>query len=396
MSHWITFRCLGCGKVLHAVAASTAAARCDACGSPLCALGKREPRASRSKPFPRRVAAPDEVSSTPRRRWAVAACVLLGVVGLLGIGGEVGFLEAGRRADAERSANEAVAAKVKVAQTAAARAHWDEAIQLLHDALATPGATGLAEVDQLLRQAQRARAESVLTAARQAVQDHEPARAQELLGAYLANPDAADKDRAARLRDDLALATSTAKAAEVLRQLPDGALAAFADGGSLPVLQRVEDADVCGVYARTLRAGLAAEQERRAELSRLAREEQKQRLARVSATPAYKELLSFLDASRKSRTTTRVDPRLLGYLYQELNITDAAEQQKTLAELTASPQEVRTLQQSIARERLTLKERFRSYDGFDQRDRETFERRVDEEMERLLGESAAASQAPAN
>jgi hypothetical protein len=74
----------------------------------------------------------------------------------------------------------------------------------------------------------------------------------------------------------------------------------------------------------------------------------------------------------------------MAYLFKELNINDAAEQSKTMAELTGPPADAASLQQTIARERISLKERFRSYEGFDEADRERFERLVDQELNGLL------------
>jgi hypothetical protein len=306
--------------------------------------------------------------------------VLLGALGLLGIGTEVGFLEAGRRADEQQLTNDRVADKVEAARALLAGRHWDEAVDLLRDALATPGATDLAPAERLLAEVKRSRTAGVLEAAEQAVRRRQPDRARALLRAYLADPEATDKGRAARLRANLDLATSADKAEKVLRQLPDEALAAFAADGRLPALDRFDDAGLRRLFAETLRARLAPEQRRRADLRR----EREERLVRIRATPAARELRSFVDAARKSRTRTTADPRLLAYLFKELNITDPAEQNKTLAELTGGPPpEAESLAKSIARERLTLKERFRSYEGFDQADRERFEQAVDQEMDGL-------------
>jgi predicted RNA-binding protein YlxR (DUF448 family) len=378
MSQAIQFRCLGCGRCQQGPAGGP----CKWCGAALCALGKLDlPGSARKLPPPGRGECPAPgwrpQNCVPRR--TLALIVLLGLAGMLGICGEVGFLEAGRRADQEELANNRVAAKVKAAGELLAARRWDQAAALLKDAVATPDATEVARAENLLAQVRPAQVADLLATAQDAVQKKDPARAANLLRAYLAAPEALHKSQAARLLSDLELATSAVKADDVLRKLPDESLTVFADHGSLPALDRFRDSALQAIYVTTLRARLGPELNRRAAV----RQEQERRVARMRATAAYKELLRFVGAARQSQTRFRTDPQRVAYLFQELNIIDPAEQNRALAELTGPPTEAAALRQSIARERLALKERFRTYPGFDQTDRERFEQMVDQELDRL-------------
>jgi len=391
MCRLIPLRCLGCGRVLHAAAQDAAGLRCSVCGEPVFALGKLVP-----PPLPKQ--APPTAGHRPpgarQGRWAVAVCFALTVLGLLGVGGEVGFLEAGRRADNEQLANGAVAAKVEMARKMLAGKHWNDAAEVLNEALATADATELAAAQELLDQVQPARQADVLAQAEHALRKQDVAQTRRLLQAYLGEPGATERDRAARLLDDLELATSAARADEALRQLSDGALAAIAAGQSPAALHRFADGFLQALHVQTLQAQLGLEQKRRDDLRRELRQQQERRLARLRATAAGKELASFMDALRQGRASVRADRRLLGYLFQELNITDPAEQSRTLSELTGRPPDAEALRKSIARERLGLKERFRAYPGFVQAERESFEQLVDQELNRLLQEISGSKAAP--
>jgi hypothetical protein len=306
----------------------------------------------------------------------------LGLLGMLGVGVEVACLETGRRADVEEMANRRVCRKVKVAQTLLAAKRWDEATAVLQDALATADATDLSSADHLLAQVGPARIANLAGEAKDAMQKQDPVRARNLLLAYLDEADAPEKDGAFFLLCDLDRAASPTMADEVLRQVSDQELNAFARGGEVPAFHRFTDPALQAIFARTLMTRMVAECQRREDL----RKDQERRQARIRATPAYQELLRFSDAIRQSRTRTETNPRLVAYLFQDLNITDAAEQAKTMAELTGPPAEAASLQQSIARERIALKERLRSYEGFDQADRESFEQMVDQQLDLLTKE----------
>jgi len=312
--------------------------------------------------------------------------VLLVLAGLLGLCGEVGLLEAGRRRDNAQLAAEAVAAKVQGARELAAGREWNKAIGLLHKALATEDAANLTEARQMLTEVQRSRAAALLHGAETAVAVKDITQALTLVEAYLADPAAAEKDRATRLRHDLELATSAAKAGELLRLLPDDTLAAFATDGTLPALEQIAAGPLREVYAATLRTQLAPEQQRRTEAAREAKAEQQKREARIYNTPAFRELQDFVAVNQKASGN---DPRLLAYLMKQLNITNSADQKKALADLTARGQGT-NLTAQVARQRIVLKDRFRSYAGFDETDRVSFERMVDGELDKLVRKGPAS------
>jgi hypothetical protein len=309
--------------------------------------------------------------------------MVLVLVGTTAIWGEVSVLEAGRRKEDARFAAEAVAEKITAANKLAAARQWDGAVELLRAALNIEGAANLTEARMLLAEVQRSRADALLQSAETAVAHKDTTQALTLIHAYLADPAAVKKDRATRLQRDLELATSDAKAGELLRQLRDDTLAAFVATGTLPALDQVRAGPVREIYAATLQTQLAPEQQRRAEVARQTKEEQQKREIRIGSTPAFKELQSFMAASRNAKTAD--DPRLLAYLMKELNITNPADQKKALAELAGRDQGA-DLTARVARERIALKDRFRAYTDFDEADRESFERMVDLELDRLLHE----------
>ena len=217
-----------------------------------------------------------------------------------------------------------------------------------------------------------------------------PARA--LLETYVADPNAPRLGSGADLSKELDLATSDTKAAELLRQLPDERLAACAEGGSLPALDRIGNGGALPPFMpprsgpRSRRNSFGAQSSVWARVERPNAWPARNRTAgpRIRATPAYPDLQNFVAAVRRSQARGNADPRVLAYLFRELNIADQAEQTRTLAELTGPSQTAEGLQQGIARQRLDLKDRFRAYQGFDQADRETFERLADQELDRLV------------
>jgi hypothetical protein len=416
MSRLMRLQCLGCGKSVHIPAQDATFVRCGACGKRFCPVGTlapaRGPRAPRPEPAdhgkrakaapppPRAAFAPfagpaahKPVAAAPRRTertWDRRLAVLVSLVGLVLIGGEVCYLEAGRRRDVEQSANEAVSRSIADAQDLAARGRWNEADDLLNSALATEGATDFGEARPLLEQIRRSRAAALLEAAKRALQDKKTDQVLSLLQAYQADPGAIDE-----LRSQIELATSAEKAAELLSRQPDDQLTAFAAGGRLPAADQVKDGALREVYNLTLRGQLAKEQQRRAnirlaqaEAARRLKEEEARREARIRGTPAVRELQGFMDLTRKGRVGS--DPQLFSYLLKELNVTDPGEQAKVLADLTGQGAATKALEKSVAEQRTALKARFRSDPNFDAADQEVFDRIVDRELDALLREGQGA------
>jgi hypothetical protein len=415
MSHLMRLQCLGCGQSVDVQARDATGARCGACGKCLCPVGTLEP--SRGPRAPRQESADrgKSLKSAPRpvrgvsapipepaahkpahkpgrteRTWDRGLAVLVSLVGLVLIGGEVCYLEAGRRRDAEQGANEAVSQKIADAQDRAARHRWNEADDLLKNALATEGATDFGEARPLLEQVRRCRAAALLEAAKGALQDKNTDQVLIFLQTYLADPGGTDD-----LRSEIELATSADKAAELLRRQPDELLAAFAAGGRLAAVDQVEDDTLREVYRLTLRGQLAKEEQRRADLrlaqaetERRLKEEEARRETRIRGTPAFRELQTFTDLTRKGRVGA--DPQLFSYLLKELKVTDRREQDKVLAELTGRGAATPTLEKSVAERRTALKVRFRSDPNFDAADQEVFDRIVDRELDALLREEQGA------
>ena len=157
MTRLLRLQCLGCMRIVPAPAGALAGTRCVACGNPRWRLARWRPAVS-CRLDPEAVPwAPGPVAAAPRpRRWGLAAVTLMAVVGLVVIGGEVCYLEASRRRDAEQVRNAAAAAKVASARPLLARRRWNEAAELLQAALATPGATDFAGAGPLLTQVRQA------------------------------------------------------------------------------------------------------------------------------------------------------------------------------------------------------------------------------------------------
>jgi hypothetical protein len=315
------------------------------------------------------------------------------VVGALALGGEFHFFETSRRASVEQLANETVAANVADARALLSSKQWDQAAHLLQATLLTPDATDLTMARTVLVEAERGRAASLLQGARQAITEKDVAQALSLLEEYLADPAATDRDQARLLQSELTRVTSQENASELLRQVSDQALIDFARGGTLPVIHRISDRAMRELFVQTLHSQAAVEQERR-EGKRRAEQEAAQRKeqerlkqeARIRATPAYQELVVFLDSTRKSQAAVAGNPQLMSYLFKELNLNNPAEQSKALADLTAPASGMTNPEAAVTRERLVLKERFRSYRDFGHADQEQFERMVDGELDRLLQE----------
>jgi hypothetical protein len=118
-----------------------------------------------------------------------------------------------------------------------------------------------------------------LAAVEQAIQDGNAALAQRLLRGHLANPNAADREQAVLLLREVELATSDAKAIELLAELSTEALNGFNSGGRLSFMEQVSNEALQQIYAATLRRHLPREQARREEVRH--RHEAEQRLAKV-------------------------------------------------------------------------------------------------------------------
>lgn len=290
------------------------------------------------------------------------------------------LLQRQERAKAEDRANQAVAAQVEAARTQVARQRWDEAADLLQIALATERATDLEEARSFWTHVRREQASTMFRAAEAALANRRPAQALSLLRCYLDDRFAAERDRAAQLKEQLELVTSDEEALALLHRLSYAALTEFVRNGTLAALEGISDPDVLAIHLERLRGCLEVELQRR-------QEDQARRVQSIRATPAFGELQDFATLTHRRLLTQdgggEIDYRLLARLFRELNVNGADEQQRILATLSARSLDYGEAQK-ISRLRANLKERFRTYKDFDKTDREIFDRLVDQEMNKLL------------
>jgi hypothetical protein len=420
MNRSLRFTCPICGKRL--IARPEYAGRktaCRACGQYVRVVSSEgvirqgllppalDARLNAPAPFP----APP-LSAAPsggRRPWLLGGGVVL--VALLLLAGLGGLLELNRQAAAEEEANETVAGKIKLARAHIQHREWDGAARVLEEALATEDATELDQARNLLGKVQRSRAQDLLAAARLALRRKHAVQARKLFQQYIACPDATDRDGARRQLRQLEAATSARKALALLQQLPEPALTAFVQNGRLAVLDRIQDPGLRGVYADTLRKNLPRAQQLRAEAgargerARRAREAarrraEEQRLARLKQTPVYRELTEFVARTRNRDAANRramesFDKQLLDASALLLG-NNAGQNREAIKQRLAQVKQKQEQEQKdiagwtervdeqVSRLRANVKERIRTYRGLDRDDWTTFDRLVDEQLDRLL------------
>jgi hypothetical protein len=275
------------------------------------------------------------------------------------------WLEDCYRSEVVARANALVALKVVEAQAQANRRQWKPALRLLHEALATDNAT--------------------------------------------------DKARARALLGDIELATSDARALALLKVISERAFNAFAKRGRLADLKLIGNDCLRTVYRETLRRNLPKAQAvraadcRRREQERLARaaaqrqrrvQEQARRAARLCATPVYRELSEFIARARKQDKDHRTlledyDKKLVeasGFLLAGNQVNDPALQQELARVRREQAQEQKRiagwrdqLEELISRIRANVKERIRTYRGFDDADWKAFDQLADRQLDALWG-----------
>jgi hypothetical protein len=282
-------------------------------------------------------------------------------------------------------AGQVVAARVEAAQAHMSRHHWDDALRLLHEALAVEPAVNREEVGALLGRARQGQADSLLEAATTAIRQKDAPQALTLLRDYLGHPQATELQRAASLRSEVDRAVSDAEAVRCLEAMSDSALALFARAGQLPEDGPVRDTGVREIFKDTLRRHLPGEGQKRA--ARLATEQA--RSARLRGAPPFMQLMEFVRVTaRKHREQKDLAARqeaALVQLFRQLGVTDRQEQ----ARIRAGLQERRAptdLDASLARKRDETKQAFRRSRSHSRDDDEAFDRLVDQEVEKLLRE----------
>jgi hypothetical protein len=321
----------------------------------------------------------DKPAKSARSR-TLLICLAGVVAALILAPGTWWLVKARDRARTEKWANAAVAEKVESARSHMAQNHWNEATVALHDALATKDATDLNEARDLLASIQQMQADACLQAAESALSQKDGPRALRLVEAYLASPHGSQRERAELLRDELLLATSEQEAMRRLGLLFDGALNEFARTGSLRDIGDITDPNVRVVFLDNLRDHLPAEQERRAQILR-------RRQARIAATPVFREMLEFVELTRKQvQPKTDDESRLIALLLDELRVRDRAERSAITARLRPGQPVSEGIAEKISKKRASLKERFRAYRDFDKVDCQMFDSAVDWNLDQLLAD----------
>ena len=304
------------------------------------------------------------------------ACSALVAVGLLVLVAECWGLRRRHQAVVAAAADAEVAARVEGARAHVERQEWDEVARLLEEALAVPHAAATEEAQELLLQARRGQADALLEAARAAAVGKDVPRALDLLAAYLAHPQAADRESATRLQAAISRALSGPEALRCLGGLSDEALARLARGD---VPEGLPDEGLRDLFADTLRRHLPEESARRAEL----RAAQARREEQLRQSPAFREWARFVRAELRDRKAReeldRKQRRALALLPQQLKVTDPDE----LARLRGGDRE--DAQARVARKRADVRQAFRREPGHDPADAEAFDRQVEKELAALSG-----------
>jgi hypothetical protein len=183
----------------------------------------------------------------------------------------------------------------------------------------------------------------------------------------------------ALLEDALVIerATERTEAESLLAEAREG----VAD--DLALAQRRWEEEHAEALRRAAEKQAEAERRRAEEARRRAEAELRQREARVRATPLFQELLAFMQQTQARHREWQNDA-LFVYLFRELGIKDAAEQQKVRADLRSHDVN-QILERSVGKMRARIKAELTSLAGLDQKDRELFGTMADRELDQLLG-----------
>jgi hypothetical protein len=364
------------------------------------------------------------------RTSTLLTCTVGALAGLGLIAWLAFVLEMRQRAAEERWANETVAEHVLRAQGHVSRQEWDQAVVALQSGLATGKATDLGKAQELLSQCRNAQVDALLETALGALRKEDLHQAASVLNNYLVSPLATRKERAALLLAEMDLAASDEHAVEILKHLPQSALAAVARREEMPGLDRISNEALRAIYAETLLRNLPNERKRRAALEeervaqraaeQRAREEKTLReeavrrveerriqndrarhLARLRATPVFRELTEAVTGIRKQleeqhRFVQQDDDQLLATLLQGNGDKDPSEQLRIMKMLDERQQHqnrdecFKLWQESVAEKvsvkRAHIKERFRTYQEFGKADWPIFDALVDRELDQLVEE----------
>jgi hypothetical protein len=273
-----------------------------------------------------------------------------------------------------------------------ARQDFDEAIKALDDALAVEDATRLDEARLALLQARQGKADALLDAVAAAVDRRDAARARQTLKDYLASPYATRRPRATLLLHELDRATDDESATKLLARLTDERLAAFAATGRLADGEPFTDEGMRQVYHDTLRRHLPEEQAARAAVraeEERRRRAQAEREERLRAGPLFVALTAFAaDVRRQAADEARQrarEERALELFLRDTNTNDPAARDRARQALRAG-REAPDHALAVLRKKAQVKKDFRQAPDHDPADLETFDRLVDEELDRLLAD----------
>lgn len=343
----------------------------------------------------RSVPPPLPASAPPRRHgfpWRIVLATTTLAISL--IVAECAWLRERQRVRKLVYANEQVQQMIAAARVNLREQHWDKAIQRLEDALDVDGATNRDEVHPVLEEARRDQAEAMLEAAVLAVTHRQTDDARRLLRAYLAIPQAQHPERARRLRDDLERALSDDAAARLLAGLSDEALTVFVEKGQLTADDGVHTQAARTIFQETLHRNAEREvqqREARREVARLTQErqaaERARRITRLRAAPAFQTLTTYLartlEKSRERQRLAQDQEVELVELFRQLDIKDAAEQEKFRTDLLDRDAPA-NLREQVERKRVETTHTYRNASEFQAADRELFDQLVDQEVDAFL------------
>ena len=301
---------------------------------------------------------------------------------------EITWLRDRREARAVAWADERVLRALDAARLDMAEKHWNEAIRRLETSLDERRSNHREEVRSLLEEACRSRTEALLEGAYAALEHRRIADGRKLLDEYLAHPQASDRARAERLRDELQGALSDDEAAKLLARLSDEALTVFVQRGQLTLDDCQTSPVVQALFLQTLKRNVAKEIKKREAQREVARSNEERRVVerkrqreRLRASPAFRSLAAYLartvDEAREQRMRAREREAELSLLFDELCLQDETERQRFRADLLDRQTPTVTREQ-VERRRDECKRAFRDAADSTSADQGVFDRLVDE------------------
>ncbi len=271
---------------------------------------------------------------------------------------------------------------------------------MLDNALATEHATRLDDARLWQLRAKQGQANALLEGAAAAVSGRKVDKARQLLKDYLAHAYADQQPKATLLLDELARATADDEAVNLLAQLPEEKLTAFAESGRLEDGEQLTDEGMRELYKDTLRRHLPKElavresrrEALRAEVKKRERD-QAEREERLRVSPLFQDVTAFATSVRKQTVEQnkrrQQEERAFEEFLRQTNVTDPAEREKA-RQAIRSGRDGEDGAVQIIRKKTQVKKDYRRSKEYDRTDEETFDRLVDQELDRLLAEVKGA------